>query len=69
MANQPTVTADGYCTNRTPVQGTARTANTAGLGSKFSRLHGRSYADCPCGRKAIGLNGTGSLYRHKPPQE
>ncbi|MFJ8158535.1 hypothetical protein [Streptomyces sp. NPDC094468] len=69
MADTPAVAADGFCTNAVPVKGSARTANTAGLGSKFYRLHGRPYGDCPCGRQAIGLNGKGRLYRHKPPQE
>lgn len=32
----------------------AHQANTAGLGSKFSHMHGKTYATCPeCGRRGL----------------
>ncbi|MGW7365427.1 hypothetical protein ACWGI8_18785 [Streptomyces sp. NPDC054841] len=68
MPDTPAVTANGYCTNTTPAPGTLRTLNANAAGPKFFRLHGRRYADCPCGRAGIGLTERGNLHRHKPPQ-
>ncbi|MGX1915981.1 hypothetical protein ACWIID_45470 [Streptomyces phaeochromogenes] len=68
MADTPTVTANGYCTNTTPVPGTTRTVNAKNTRPKFFHLHGRSYAECPCGRK-VSLTERDNLRRHKPPQE
>ncbi|MDQ0994818.1 hypothetical protein [Streptomyces sp. V3I7] len=60
--------SDGYCTNRAPVPGSVRTVNAYAAGPKFMRLHGRSLAQCTCGRKHLHLTGRGTLPRHKPPQ-
>ncbi|MGW2651699.1 hypothetical protein ACWC2T_44240 [Streptomyces sp. NPDC001393] len=68
MADTPAVTPDGYCTNTTPVPGTARTVNASATGPKFFRLHGRRYAQCPCGRE-VSLTDRGTLRRHKQPKE
>ncbi|MFF9171862.1 hypothetical protein ACF1AY_35840 [Streptomyces sp. NPDC014776] len=68
MADKPAVTADGYCTNTTPVPGTVRTVNAKNAGTKFLHLHGRRYGACPCG-KDVSLTERDNLRRHKPPQE
>ncbi|MGW3152524.1 hypothetical protein ACWDG1_49860, partial [Streptomyces sp. NPDC001177] len=41
MAEQPAVTAHGYCTNTAPVPGTIRTVNAKNTGPKYFHLHGR----------------------------
>ncbi|MER7870554.1 hypothetical protein GTY64_31590 [Streptomyces sp. SID8376] len=68
MADTPAVTANGYCTNTTPVPGTIRTVNAKSTGPKFFHLHGRRYGECPCG-KEVSLTELDNLRRHKPPQE
>ncbi|WP_455362332.1 hypothetical protein [Streptomyces sp. SYSU K21746] len=68
MPDTPTVTRNGYCTNTTPVTGTTRMVNASDTGPKFRHLHGRRYAQCPCGRE-VSLTDRGNLRRHKPPQE
>ncbi|MFF8848280.1 hypothetical protein ACF08N_37460 [Streptomyces sp. NPDC015127] len=68
MADTPAVTADGYCTNTTPVLCSIRTLNTKNTGPKFFRLHGRRYGECPCGRE-VSLTERDRLRRHKQPQE
>lgn len=68
MSDKPAATPDGYCTNKEPVAGTIRTINASRTDAKFSHLHGRRYAKCPCGKEA-SLTGRGSLRRHKQPQE
>jgi hypothetical protein len=69
VADTPAVTANGYCSNTTPVPGTLRTVNAKNTGPKFFRLHGRRYAHCPCGREVSLTERDNLLRRHKPPQE
>ncbi|MFJ2007797.1 hypothetical protein [Streptomyces chartreusis] len=69
MSDKPAATPDGYCTNKTPVPGTVRQINATATGPKFSHLHGRRYAACPCGRDSVSLTDRGNLRRHKQPQE
>ncbi|MER5184805.1 hypothetical protein ABT009_42060 [Streptomyces sp. NPDC002896] len=68
MGDKPAVTPDGYCTNTEPVPGNTRTVNAHAAGPKFFRMHGRRYAQCPCGRET-SLTERGNLRRHKPPKE
>ncbi|MER8009746.1 hypothetical protein [Streptomyces sp. NPDC094149] len=68
MSDKPAATPDGYCTNKEPVRGTIRTINASAIGPKFSHLHGRRMAQCPCGRET-SLTDRGNLRRHKQPQE
>ncbi|MDG4857094.1 hypothetical protein P8605_02790 [Streptomyces sp. T-3] len=68
MSGKPAATPDGYCTNTEPVFGTTRQVNAHALGGKFFKMHGRRYADCPCGRRT-SLTERGNLRRHKQPQE
>ncbi|WP_427168767.1 hypothetical protein ACQF4J_46905 (plasmid) [Streptomyces sp. C1-1] len=68
MSDKPALTPDGYCTNTKPVPGTIRAVNAKNTGPKFFHLHGRRYADCPCGRRP-SLTDRGNLRRHKPPKE
>ncbi|MEU6261463.1 hypothetical protein [Streptomyces sp. NPDC047043] len=68
MSDKPAVTPDGYCTNKEPVPGTIRTINASATGPKFFHLHGRRYAECPCG-KETSLTERCNLRRHKQPQE
>jgi hypothetical protein len=68
VLDAPAVTANGYCTNTTPVPGTIRTVNAENTGPKFLHLHGRRYTQCPCGR-AVSLTERDNLRRRKPPQE
>ncbi|WP_199550135.1 hypothetical protein [Streptomyces sp. N35] len=66
MSDKPAVLPNGFCSNKTPVPGTARQVNAHSLGAKFSRMHGRRYADCPCG-KSPALTERGKLRPHKQP--
>jgi hypothetical protein len=68
MSDKPAVTPDGYCTNTKPVPGTIEQVNGHALGGKFFKMHGRRYADCPCGRRP-SVTDRGNLRRHKPPKE
>ncbi|MER6186849.1 hypothetical protein [Streptomyces sp. NPDC001652] len=68
MSEKPAVTADGYGTNTKPVPGTTGQVNGHALGGKFVTMHGRRYADCPCGRRP-SLTDRGNLRRHKPPKQ
>ncbi|MEU9736490.1 hypothetical protein [Streptomyces sp. NPDC048002] len=68
MNAKPAVTPDGYCANTQPVPGTTKQVNGHALGPKFLKMHGRRYADCPCGRRP-SLTDRGRLRRHKPPEK
>ncbi len=66
MSDKPPVLANGFCSNTTPIPGTAARINGHALGGKFFKMHGRRYATCPCGRLPA-LTERGNLRPHKQP--
>ncbi|WP_331721571.1 hypothetical protein [Streptomyces sp. NBC_00212] len=56
-----------HCPTQPPAPGTVRQLNTAQLGSKFFKMHGRWVGDCPnCGRRGIAVTAQNNLRPHKP---